>query len=172
MIRSVCPAPAARHTNIINAFAKVSQHRAAIEWLEVMEDAHHSPNVLSFTCAIEVGHGVNRCNFGALGPRPPRPGLSLGQRVGRGIVPVAAHAAARPSTNLLLAFICEAMHEKHEMNDFLRYFEGRKRIQIPETYVRKTLERDSLSFFCSRCPCRFCSHTQAQSTNGIRGAFL
>eukprot|EP00435_Cladocopium_sp_Y103_P022424 s2244_g5.t1 len=43
------------HTNIINAFAKVFHHRAAIEWLDVMEDAHGiTPNVLSFTCAIEA----------------------------------------------------------------------------------------------------------------------
>lgn len=51
---------APRHTNIIHAFAKVSQHGSAVEWLDVMEEAHHSPNVLSYTCAIEVG----RWDFG------------------------------------------------------------------------------------------------------------
>ena len=84
-----------------------------------MEDAHHSPNVLSFTCAIEVG--VIGCP-GCLGcATASLPGLSLGHRVGRGVAPVAAHAEARPATDVSVFWhskICKAMHENQEMIDF------------------------------------------------------
>ena len=117
-------------------------------------------------------------------PRP-LPGLSLGHRVGWGVAPVAAHAAARPPglPQMLLAFkelwssawkswnyiyICIYMC----ICIYVYIYILSLRVEIPEIYVQ-TLEFDSPSFFCSfRCPCRFCSHSQAQSTNGIRGANL
>jgi pentatricopeptide repeat protein len=141
-IQTVCPAP--RHTNIINAFAKVSQHRAAIEWLDVMEDAHHSPNVLSFTCAIEVGirsesDGVNRCPFGCghchghcqacLWATEWGEALRLLQRMQQ-----------RGHRVYLKCFwhlkSCEVMHENHEIIYIYIYiYVLSLRVEIPEIYM-------------------------------------
>ena len=154
-----------------------------------MEDAHNSPNVLSFTCAIEVGirsesDGVNRCPFGCghchghcqacLWATEWGEALRLLQRMQQ-----------RSHRVYLKCFwhlkSCEAVHENHEIIYIYMYicvyvymyiYILSLRVEIPEIYVQ-TLEFDSPSFFCSfRCPCRFCSHSQAQSTNGIRGANL
>ena len=87
---------AARHTNIIHAFAKVSQHGSAVEWLDVMEEAHHSPNVLSYTCAIEAGRWelgleakpLNRWIF-------LNSGMPLGHSLGWSLGFASTHAEAR-----------------------------------------------------------------------------